>query len=303
MMLDRTQAEQFSLHNIIDIMSNSYTRVTLSKANPKKARRIFGNQQYTACTNGCCDGYTQANVVILDKKYASDFRRFCELNSRPAPLLEELQPGNPFTSVLAHNADIRCCLPKYRIHKKDGSFEEVYDINKYWSDDLVTFFLGCSFSFEKALQNNGIKMRHIELKRNVPMFDTNIATNNVNGFGKHLVVSMRPIKKTQIHCAYKITNQLLHVHGSPIHFGNPQLIGIKDINNTDYGDSVPIKEDELPVFWACGVTTQVAVQNALKLNIMEQVITHSPGHMFISDCKVDDDTGILRKINTRLSKL
>eukprot|EP00483_Globobulimina_turgida_P010292 UN10311 len=158
-----------------------------------------------------------------------------------------------------------------------------------WNNDLVTFFLGCSFSFENALQTNGINMRHIELNRNVPMYDTNIVTNNVNGFGKHMVVSMRPIKRTQILSAYKITEPMGQFHGSPIAFGYPQGIGIKDINKPNYGQSISIKQDELPVFWACGVTTQVAVKNALKMGIVDRVITHSPGHMFISDLKIDDN--------------
>eukprot|EP01083_Nonionella_stella_P167668 564162_1 len=145
-------------------MSSAYNRESLSQVTPQEARAIFRNQQFKSTTNGCCGGYLQAGVVILDKKYASDFQRFCELNPKAAPLLEVLQPGNPFTSVIADSADIRCCLPKYRIRRKDESFD-VYDINKYWNDDMVTFFRGCSFSFEKALQNNGINMRHTDSHR------------------------------------------------------------------------------------------------------------------------------------------
>lgn len=265
-----------------------HTRQSLSSATPAEARNVFAQQRYESATNGCCDGYLQANVVILEKRHASDFLRFCTLNSRPAPLLEMLSPGNPYTSILAHKADIRSVLPKYRIHSRDGSFKEVLDINEHWNESMVTFLLGCSFSFEKALVDGGIGMRHIELGRNVPMFDTDIQTNNVKGFGRHMVVSMRTIKKSQIRAAYKITEPLRNAHGSPVHFGHPERIGIRDINEPEYGDAVPIGKGELPVFWACGVTTQVAVRNALEKGIVEQVITHAPGHMFISDLTVQE---------------
>ena len=282
-----------------------YTRQSLCSVEPATARKVFTEQKYKSATNGCCDGHLQANVVILEKKYAKDFQQFCELNSRPAPLLEVLKPGDPYTSILANNADIRSVLPKYRIHKSDGknnktSFDECYDIKHLWNDDMVTFFLGCSFSFEKALINNGIDMRHISLGLNVPMYDTNIITNNNQTFGKHMVVSMRPIKKQQILSAYKITEPLINAHGSPVYFGYPQGIGIADINKPNYGDAVPIKDDELPVFWACGVTTQVAVKSALEQGIVKQAITHSPGHMFISDLKVDDNLNLHSSHSSKL---
>lgn len=264
-----------------------YTRESLSLIEPAKARKIFADQKYKSATNGCCDGYLQANVVILEKKYAKDFEQFCELNCKPAPLLEVLSAGNPYTSILANNADIRNSLPKYRIYDSNGTYKECYDINNLWNDEMVTFFLGCSFSFEKALINNGIKMRHIELGCNVPMYDTNIITNNVGSFGQNMVVSMRPIKKNKILSTYKITEPLHSAHGSPIYFGYPKGIGINNINKPNYGDPIPIKDDELPVFWACGVTTQVAVKSALKKGIVKQAITHSPGHMFISDIKIN----------------
>jgi len=264
------------------------TRDKLANVHPQRVRRYISNGEYTNSTNGCCNGYLQANVVVLKSEFAADFKEFCALNHRPAPLLEILNPGNPFTSVLANGADIRSTLPKYRIYRSDGSFTETTDITKQWSSDFVTFFLGCSFSFEDALKREGITMRHIAMNRNVPMYDTNIRTNNVGGFGRHMVVSMRPIKRTQILKAYQITEPWMNAHGSPIYFGPPQGIGIGDINDPQYGDAVPIKEDELPVFWPCGVTTQVAVRNALKKGIIDSVITHSPGHMFISDLTVQE---------------
>ena len=279
-----------------------YTRQSLSNVKPAEARKLFSQQQYKSPTNGCCDGYLQANVVIIEKRHASDFLQFCKLNSRPAPLLEVLSAGNPYTSILADRADIRSCLPKYRIHSSDGKMKEVLDIKQYWNESMVSFFLGCSFSFEKALLDHGIGMKHIALQKNVPMFDTHIRTNNVKGFGRHMVVSMRPIKTSQILATYKITEPLLNAHGSPVHFGHPKGIGISDINKPEYGDAVPIAHDELPVFWACGVTTQVAVKNALEMGIVEQVITHAPGHMFISDLTVQESRE-LKPVNTSISKM
>lgn len=269
-----------------------FSRQSLSNVSPREARDAFSKQKYNGPTNGCCAGYLQANVVILHRKHASDFQRFCELNSRPAPLLETLSAGNPFTSVLANGADIRSVLTKYRLYRRDGTFSEVSDIHSHWGPDLVTFFLGCSFSFEAALKRNGIAMKHIAMDRNVPMFDTKITTNNVNGFGDHMVVSMRPIRRTQILETYRITEPWANAHGSPIHFGSPQLIGIEDIGRPQYGDAVPVAEDELPVFWACGVTTQVAVRNALRNGVIDSVITHSPGHMFISDLTVQQSQSL-----------
>mmetsp|Transcript_9796 Transcript_9796/g.14920 ORF Transcript_9796/g.14920 Transcript_9796/m.14920 type:complete len:295 (+) Transcript_9796:52-936(+) len=268
------------------------SREALSAVYPCNARKIFSDGKYKSSTNGCCQGYLQCNVLILERQYATQFEQFCALNPRPVPLLEVLPAGDAFTSVLADNADIRHCLPQYRVYRtnedtKKIEVHECHDIEQYWNDDMCTFLIGCSFSFERALQEQGIKMRHIELDRNVPMYDTNIDTNNNNVFGRHMVVSMRPIKRSQIQSTYQVTEAFASAHGSPIHFGNSHLIGIKDLSKPDYGETVPIKDNELPCFWPCGVTSHVAVQQALKAGIIKQAITHAPGCMFISDLKIE----------------
>jgi len=261
----------------------------LSNLTPKEARQLFRTQQYTKHTSNICNGYLQANVVIIPKEQAKAFAEFCKLNSKPAPLLEMLSPGNPFTSKIADRADIRRDLPKYRVWRADGTYEEVLDISKYWTDDLVTFFLGCSFSFEDALQQAGISLRHIESNRNVSMYKTNVPTKNVGGFGEFLVVSMRPIPKNRVEDAYRITAPFEKAHGAPVCVGDGKDIGITDIQKPDYGDAVEVRQDEVPVYWACGITTHVAVQKALKEGVVTRVITHAPGHMFIADLKSDSE--------------
>jgi uncharacterized protein YcsI (UPF0317 family) len=255
--------------------------MTFSGKSPVEVRELFSNNKLCEATCGMCDDYVQANVVILAADCAHKFRLFCELNPRAAPILEVLSPaGNPFTSKIAHHADIRYCLPKYRIYTKDKNknkngaivFEEVSDIAHLWSDDFVTFLLGCSFSFEHRLIRHGIQLKHIQMNRNVTMFKTNINTNNDGLFtgdsdsASKLVVSMRPIQKHLIEKVYQITQPFECAHSSPISFSrNGRSLGIRHICKPDYGDSVgQIADDEFAVFWACGITTHCAIELALK---------------------------------------
>lgn len=248
---------------------------------PKEIRGLIRKQQITGQTSGMAQGYTQANLVILKQEYALDFLLFCQRNPKSCPLLDVTEPGSFRPGKLADSADIRSELPSYRIYR-DGVFtEEVPDITEYWEDDMVGFFLGCSFTFESPLLAGGIPIRHIEEKRNVPMYKTNIACTPAGIFEGPTVVSMRPMKAADAIRAIQITTRFPDVHGAPIHLGDPSLIGIDDIAKPDFGDAVTINEGEIPVFWACGVTPQaVAMQS--KPAIM---ITHSPGCMFISDSK------------------
>ena len=285
----------------MSVKKRLYNANDLRNALPNKSREIFAKELYNSVTCGISNGYLQANVVIIDSESANDFKRFCELNDRPAPLLEILSKGNPYTSIIANNADIRDVLPKYRYYFKDknGSikYKELFNIKDIWNNNLVTFFLGCSYTFEDALIRNGVNLRHIELNKNVAMYDTNIKTNNYNGFGKNMVVSMRPIKKNMVNKVYKICNKFKKAHGSPLYFGNPNNIGINDINKPEYGESVAIKCDEYPVYWACGVTTQAAIMNALQNDTIKFAITHAPGHMFITDIKAADADTFKFRVN------
>ena len=250
----------------------------------EEVRKEIRLGKWTRPTPGLAYGYTQANLVILPVKYAMDFFIFCQRNPKPCPVLDVCEPGK-FTPILtAPSADIRTDIPKYRLYKKGVMVEEVNDILNLWSDDLVSFLLGCSFTFEKALSDAGIPIRHIEENRNVPMYITNIECVPAGIFNGPMVVSMRPIAEELVEKAISITSRFPRVHGAPIHVGDPAKIGIKDISKPDFGDSVSIKKGEIPVFWACGVTPQAAVMRVKP----ELVITHAPGHMFITDIKDDD---------------
>tara|TARA_B100000029_G_scaffold516817_1_gene635045 strand:+ start:20761 stop:21561 length:801 start_codon:yes stop_codon:yes gene_type:complete len=249
---------------------------------PQQFRQDVRDNLWNTPTTGVMDSYVQANVVILPEIYAQDFVNFCEANSKPCPLLEVLEPGIPWTSKIADRADIRTDVPAYKIYSKGVLSRETNDISSIWRDDLVTFFLGCSFSFEYALQEENIPVKHQDLGTNVPMFITNIQTVPSNLFSGPMVVSMRPIPDNLVDKSVEITSRFPDNHGAPIHIGSPASLGISDLQNPDYGDPVPIANGETPVFWACGVTPQAVALTARP----ELMITHSPGHMFVTDMKL-----------------
>jgi uncharacterized protein YcsI (UPF0317 family) len=209
------------------------------------------------------------------------FEIFAKRNPKACPVIEKLEAGSRFTRIVAEGADIAMTLPQYRIYRYGILTETCFNIESHWQDDFVTFLIGCSFTFEAALMAGGIEMRHIAQGCNVPMYRTNLPCENAGVFEGPVVVSMRPIPKHLVARAIEITAQFPSVHGTPIHVGDPSQIGITNLNAPDYGDCVEVKADEVPVFWACGVTPQAACAQA-KPDIM---ITHAPGHMFIADVK------------------
>ncbi|WP_010647964.1 putative hydro-lyase [Oceanobacillus massiliensis] len=235
-------------------------------------------------TTGLAPGYTQANLVILSKKYAYDFLLFCMRNPKTCPLIEVTDAGSPEPKQTAPGADLRTDIPQYRVYRHGELVEETSDISSYWQDDFVSFLIGCSFTFEKPLLDNGIPIRYIEEGRNVSMYSTNIPSESAGIFSGPMVVSMRPMKPSEAIRATQITSRFPSVHGAPVHIGNPAAIGIADINKPDFGDPVTIHEGEVPVFWGCGVTPQAAVMASKP----ELVITHAPGHMFITDVKDEE---------------
>lgn len=252
-----------------------------SSMSPCEIRKLIKEQKITGQTSGMCAGYAQANLCILPKDLAFDFLLFCTRNPRPCPILEVGDAGSRLIKTMADNADVATDFPKYRIWKDGVLTEEKTDISDIWQDDFIYFLIGCSFSFEAELLEAGIPVRHIEEGKNVPMFNTNIELQKAGIFGGNMVVSMRPIPYELVVKAVNVTAAMPRVHGAPIHIGKPELIGIKDITHPDYGDAVTIKDGEIPVFWPCGVTPQNAVMNAKP----PLAITHSPGHMFITDVK------------------
>ncbi|TQR07777.1 putative hydro-lyase [Psychrobacillus soli] len=255
---------------------------------PSELRNLISIGEITGPTAGMAKGYTQANLAILKKEYAFDFLLFCQRNPKSCPLIDVTEVGSFTPSLIAKKADIRTDIPKYRIYKDGVYTEEVTDITEYWEEDMVAFLIGCSFTFETPLLEAGIPIRHIEENCNVPMYKTNIPCEKAGIFEGPTVVSMRPMSHEDAIRAIQITSRFPGVHGAPIHIGDPSQIGIIDIANPDFGDAVTIKEGEIPVFWACGVTPQaVAMQS--KPSIM---ITHAPGCMFISDLK-DEKLSVL----------
>jgi uncharacterized protein YcsI (UPF0317 family) len=260
----------------------------LEKLTPQEARMMFRRNEWLKPTAGIASGFTQANLAILKKDLAFDFLLFCQRNPKPCPVLDVTEPGSPVPGMVAPEADIRTDIPKYRIYRHGNLEDEVTDIKAYWEDDMVAFLLGCSFTFEFPLMKNDIPVRHIEEKCNVPMFKTIIPCIPAGRFAGPLVVSMRPIPEKDLVRTVQVTSRFPAVHGAPVHIGNPAAIGIKDIFKPDFGDAVTIKEGEIPVFWACGVTPQAAAMQVRP----ELMITHAPGYMFITDMK-EEKFGVL----------
>ena len=248
---------------------------------PKEVRALIAKGEITGPTAGMCAGYAQANLVILPKNLAYDFLLFTQRNPRSCPLLEVSDTGSRFLHTIAKDAEIATEIPRYRIYR-DGVLDGEYtDISSFWQDDFVSFLIGCSFSFESAMLEANVPVRHIEESCNVPMYKTNIPCESAGVFHGNMVVSMRPIPYELIPRAVLITGEMPRVHGAPIHIGNPEHIGIHDLMHPDFGDMVTIREGEVPVFWLCGVTPQNVVMESRP----SLAITHAPGHMLITDVK------------------
>jgi uncharacterized protein YcsI (UPF0317 family) len=270
---------------------NSVSHSDLKATSAEQVRAAIRSGAYDGHTAGLAAGKLQCNLAILPERYALDFLRFCQRNPKPCPVVGIGDSGVPYLPTLGNDIDIRSDVSKYRVFR-DGTFsDEVTDIADIWSDDLVTVALGCSFTFENALLRNGIPVRHIESGLNVPMFRTNIELTPAGQFSGQMVVTMRPIPAAQVEQAREISSRFPQAHGTPIAVGDPAQIGISDLGQPDWGDAVEIKTGEVPVYWACGVTPQNVLLDA-KLPIC---ITHSPGHMLISDVAEDAETTILTK--------
>ena len=250
-----------------------------AKSGAAEARASIRAGRVTGTTAGMAPGYVQGNVVILPKSYADEFAEFCRLNPKPCPVLGVSKPGDPMMPDLGQDFDIRSEAPRYRVWRDGVVVDEPTDVSAIWREDLVSFVLGCSYSFEEALIADGLMIKHIERNLRVPMYRTNIDATPAGRFSGKLVVSMRPFRPADAIRATLITARYPTVHGSPVHLGLPAQIGITDLARPDFGDPVPVDADELPVFWACGVTPQAAIENARP----PLCITHAPGCMVITD--------------------
>ncbi len=251
-------------------------------ATPEQARLQF-REGLVAPTTGWCDGWTQANLVVLPRDWAFDMLLFGQRNPQPVPLLDVTEPGSR-SSVLAPGADLATDVPRYRVWRDGELVDEPTDVADLWTDDLVSFLIGCSFSFETALLEAGVPVRHIEQGRNVAMYRTDVPCRPAGRLSGDLVVSMRPIPAGQVTTAVQVTGRMPRVHGAPVHVGAPDALGIRDLGTPDFGDPVETQPGDVPVFWACGVTPQVA----LMASRPPFAITHAPGHMLVTDAPDSD---------------
>jgi len=246
--------------------------------NPSALRQQIRSGALRENTSGLAPGFVQCNIVILPADAAQEFAAFCSANPKPCPLLATGVAGDPALPELG-DIDIRTDVPRYRVFEHGELVREIDDINTLWRDDFVTFALGCSFSFEEALIDSGLEVRNVTEGVNVPMYNTNIVCTPIGQFSANMVVSMRPFAAADAIRAIEISSKYPAVHGAPVHLGDPNLIGISSLATPDYGERVSVRENDVPLFWACGVTPQVALNNAR----LPLAITHSPGCMLITD--------------------
>ncbi len=244
-----------------------------------EARARIRRGEYTGPTSGLARGHVQANLVMLPEEYAFDFLKFCVRNPKPCPVLEVTDAGSPEPAIVAPGADLRTDLPKYRVYEGGELADEPTDVRSLWRDDMVAFLLGCSFTFETALLEAGLRIAHQEQGRNTPMYLTGTKCLASGPFSGPMVVSMRPFRADEIPLVVAISGRYPMMHGAPVHVGDPDSLGIRDLAEPEFGESVELEDDQQPVFWACGVTPQAAAREA-RLPLM---VTHNPGHMFVTD--------------------
>ncbi len=265
-----------------DPLGMTRVAVDYTLAHPRQLRAALRAKQISGPTAGMARSYVQANLVILPAADAEDFAEFCRLNDRPCPLLEQTSVGSYEPTQSAPGADLRTDVPRYRVFRHGvADKQEPTDVTHLWRDDFVGFLLGCSFTFETALEAAGLNVRHLQEGRNVPMYRTNVPCRPAGRFAGPLVVSMRPYAPDQVERVIEVTRRYPTMHGAPIHVGDPAVLGIAELGRPDFGDAVTIRDGEVPVFWACGVTPQLALDAARP----EIAITHSPGCMFVTDWK------------------
>ena len=248
---------------------------------PREARALFRAGLRTP-TAGWCTGSTQANLIAVPHDDAYDVLLFAQRNPRACPVLDVTEPGATAAGIF--DGDLRTDLPAYRVYVDGECRGEVGDVRDMWQDDLVAFLIGCSFTFEDALLAAGVPVRHIEQERNVPMYRTDVVCRSAGPLGGPMVVSMRPVAPELVATAVRVTARYPSVHGAPVHVGDPAAIGIADLDRPDFGDPVDVRDGEIPVFWACGVTPQAAVMASRP----PLAICHAPGHMAITDARDTD---------------
>jgi uncharacterized protein YcsI (UPF0317 family) len=255
--------------------------VSFDRGDPRGVRLAARSGAFAGVTAGLAPGYVQGNVCILPRAFADDFRRYCERNPKPCPLIGVSEAGDPHLPELGKDLDIRSDVPRYRVFRHGVLVGEVTDVRDLWTKDMVAFAIGCSFSFEEALIEAGVPLRYVSEGKNVAMYLSNIETQPSGPFRGPMAVSMRPLTPENAKRAAQITSRYPRAHGAPVHIGKPELIGIADLDRPFAGDRIEVRTDELPVFWACGITPQAAVLRARP----PLCITHAPGHMLVTDVR------------------
>lgn len=256
----------------------SFNEDELSAMNPAEFRNIVRREEYVGITGMACRGYIQTNLVVIPKKEAFEFLLFCNRNSLPCPVIDVTEPGDPYPKLVAPEADVRTDLPRYRVYKNGEIVDEPYNIKNYWNDDLVAFLIGGSYSFDWSLRAANVKFRM------TGAYITNIECFPAGRFHGPMVVSGRLFDTSHDAVrAIQTSSRHLDVHGPPIHIGDPEAIGIKDMNCPDWASTVkppaPRKPHEIPMFWGCGITPQtVALQSRIPF-----MITHWPSHVLVTD--------------------
>ena len=257
--------------------------MTTKPEDVRSLRKRIRAGEWTGSTSGMAPAAVQGNVTILPEEFAGEFLRFCQLNPKPCPLLAVSEVGDPALPTLGE-IDIRTDVPRYRVFEDGRCVDEPSDISRWWRDDLVAFVLGCSLCFEQALVEAGLRLEHVERGSAVPMFRTSLETHAAGRFHGPMVVSMRPFRPAEAIRAIQVSSRFPTAHGAPVHIGFPEAIGIRDLSRPDYGSPVEIAPDQLPLFWACGVTPQAVVEAAK----VPFCITHFPGSMLITDMRNAD---------------
>lgn len=265
----------------VESTMNGVVHPIFNETEPKRVREIIRRGEWTGPTRGLAMGYVQANLAILPRAEAFDFLAFCQRNPAACPVLEVTDVGDPETKITTPGADLRTDLPRYRIFRDGELIDEVADIKRYWRDDLVAFLLGCNNTFDALFLANDIPVRKLEAMSGAGAFKTNIPCKPAGKFRGPMVVSLEPMPIDKAIRATQVTSRFPLAHGAPIHFGDPSLIGIQDIQRPDWGTSPPMKPGDIPVFWACGITPQAVALEAR----VEIMISHTPAHMFITDIR------------------
>lgn len=255
-------------------------RNALSAGDARSVRRAIREGRWNRVTHGLAKGFVQANLVVVPQKYAFDFLRFCILNPQPCPIVEVLDAGDPVTRISAQGADIRTDLPLYRIYRDGALAEEVRDLRAHWRDDHVGFLLGCSLSFDQAMVDAGIPIPYVERSGGrLAVYTSALQCAPSGPFHGPMVVTMRPIPRRLLIRTIEVTRRYPIAHGAPVHVGNPEDIGIQDLTKVDWGNPSIVLDDEVPVFWACGITPQSVAMAAR----IPEMFTHAAGHMFMTD--------------------